>query len=149
VSPIPAATTPTDPVELFQHVLRLFLEGNTEAHVELLAEDVVFEFPFAPQGMPRRLEGKAAAAGHLRHNLGAIKLDRLPEATIYRTTEPDTVIAEAHNVGHVKATGARFDMSFIAVMKVRDGRITLYRDYWSPLDLGGLVGAEPPGDATS
>lgn len=149
MSPITAATTPTDPVEMFRHVLRLFFEGDTESHVALLADDVVFEFPFAPAGVPRRLEGKAAAAEHVRVNLGAVELDRLPEATIYRTTEPDTAIAEAHNVGRVKATGARFDMSFIAVMKVRDGRITLYRDYWSPLDVGGLAGTEPAGEATA
>jgi ketosteroid isomerase-like protein len=147
VSPITAATTPTDPVEMFRHVLRLFFEGDTESHVALLAEDVVFEFPFAPAGVPRRLEGKAAAAQHIRVNL--VEPARLPEATIHRTTEPDTAIAEARNVGRVKATGARFDMSFIAVMKVRDGRITLYRDYWSPLDVGGLAGAEPAGEATA
>ena len=97
----------------------------------------------------RRLEGKAAAAEHLRTGLGAIQLDRLPEATIYRTTEPDTVIAEVHNFGHVKETGARFDISYIAVTKVRDGRIALFRDYWSPLELSGLAVAEPSGNATA
>jgi uncharacterized protein len=132
--------TATDPVEMFRHVLRLFYEGNTEEHAALMADDVVFEFPFAPEGMPRRLEGREAAAAHLK-KLAAVQLDRIPEATFHRTTEPDTVIAEARNVGRVKATGARFEMSFIAVMKVRDGRITLYRDYWNPLDLGGLTGA--------
>lgn len=134
---------------MFRHVFRLFFEGDAESHIALLAEDVVFEFPFAPDGVPRRLEGKAAAAEHVRLNLGAIKLDRPPEATIYRTTEPDTAIAEAHNLGQVTATGARFDMSFIAVMKVRDGRITLYRDYWSPLVLAGFADPEPSGDATA
>lgn len=143
---MPESTTPTDPVELFRYGLRLYLDDDIDGWVELCDDDVVFEFPFAPPGMPRRLEGKEAAAEHLRLGIGSTKLHELPKATIHRTAERDTVIAEVHNVGEIKATGAPFDMRYIAVAKVRDGRFTLWRDYFSPLDIADLVDDQTAAD---
>ncbi|WP_329258475.1 nuclear transport factor 2 family protein [Actinoallomurus sp. NBC_01490] len=36
-------------------------------------------------------------------------------------------------VGRLVQTGDPFDMTYIAVVTVEDGRITFYRDYWNPL----------------
>ncbi len=46
-----------------------------------------------------------------------------------------TVVVEMRGVGRVVKTSAPFDMTYIAVVTVEDGRFTSYRDYWNPLTL--------------
>ncbi|MEU6480796.1 nuclear transport factor 2 family protein [Streptomyces sp. NPDC047017] len=130
---IPA--TPTSPQELFRHGLRLLLDKDIDAWVALWAEDGVMEFPFAPEGRPRRLAGRAAVAAYMRPYPDHIDLRDFPELTVHETTDPGTIVAELRGVGRLVATGGPFDMRYVAVVTVRDGLITGYRDYWNPLAL--------------
>ncbi|AKN68457.1 phenazine biosynthesis protein PhzA/PhzB [Streptomyces sp. PBH53] len=129
------ATAPLAPGDLYRHGLRLLLDKKIEDWVGLWAEDGVMEFPFAPDGWPRRLEGRAAVAAYMRHYPDHIDLHDFPELRVHETTEPGTIVVEMRGVGRLVATGAPFDMTYIAVVQVRDGRITSYRDYWNPLAL--------------
>lgn len=126
-------SAPTSPAELFRHSLRLLLDKNIPAWTDLWADDGVAEFPFAPDGWPRRLEGKEAVAAYMRPYPDHIDLHDFPDLRIHHTTDPRTVVAEMRGVGRLVRTGAPFDMTYIAVVTVRDGRITSYRDYWNPL----------------
>ncbi|MGY1433861.1 nuclear transport factor 2 family protein [Streptomyces reniochalinae] len=123
------------PADLFRHGLRLLLEKNIAAWVDLWDDDGVFEFPFAPDGWSRRLEGKAAVADYMRHYPDHIDLHAFPHVHLHETGEPDTVVVEMRGVGRLVSSGAPFDMTYIAVVTAVDGRITHYRDYWNPLDL--------------
>jgi uncharacterized protein len=127
---MPASTSPAD---LYRHSLRLLLDKNIPAWVDLWAEDGTMEFPFAPQGWPRRLEGKQAVAAYMRHYPDHIELHDFPDVRIHQTTAPETIVVEMRGVGRVVATGGPFDMTYIAVVTIRDGRMSSYRDYWSPL----------------
>ncbi|MFF4958946.1 nuclear transport factor 2 family protein [Streptomyces sp. NPDC001222] len=127
------ATTPTAPAELYRHGLRLLLDKNIGDWIGLWAEDGVMEFPFAPRGWPRRLEGREAVAGYMRHYPDHIDLHDFPDLRIHETTDPATIVAEMRGVGRLVRTGAPFDMTYVAVVTVRDGRIAAYRDYWNPL----------------
>ncbi|MFD9686344.1 nuclear transport factor 2 family protein [Kitasatospora sp. NPDC059146] len=123
----------TPPAELYRHGLRLLLDKDIPAWVGLWAEDGVMEFPFAPPGLPRRLEGREAVAAYMRDYPDHIDLHDFPELRIHRTTDAATIVVEMRGVGRVVRTGDPFDMSYIAVVTVRDGRFTAYRDYWNPL----------------
>ncbi|MEV7905342.1 nuclear transport factor 2 family protein [Streptomyces anulatus] len=124
---------PTSPADLFRHSLRLLLDKDIPAWVALWAEDGVMEFPFAPDGWPRRLEGKEAVAAYMRHYPDHIDLHGFPELRILQTTDPQTVVVEMRGVGRLVQSDAPFDMTYIAVVTVRDGHFTSYRDYWNPL----------------
>jgi ketosteroid isomerase-like protein len=126
-------SAPTSPVDLYRHSLRLLLDKNIPAWVDLWAEDGLMEFPFAPADRPQRLEGKQAVAAYMRHYPDHIDLHDFPDLRIHRTTDPQTIVVEMRGVGRLVKTGAPFDMTYIAVVTVRDGRITSYRDYWNPL----------------
>ncbi|MEU6238385.1 nuclear transport factor 2 family protein [Kitasatospora sp. NPDC047058] len=123
----------TPPAELYRHSLRLLLDKDIPAWVGLWAEDGVMEFPFAPPGRPRRLEGRGAVAGYMRDYPDHIDLHDFPDLRIHQSTDPGTIVVEMRGVGRVVATGRPFDMTYIAVVTVRDGRFTSYRDYWNPL----------------
>ncbi|MET9521994.1 nuclear transport factor 2 family protein [Streptomyces coeruleorubidus] len=128
-------SAPTAPADLYRHSLRLLLEKDIDAWVGLWAEDGVMEFPFAPPGRPRRLEGKEAVAAYMRPYPDHIDLHDFPDLRIHRTTDPETIVAEMRGVGRLVKTDSPYDMTYIAVVTVRDGLIASYRDYWNPLAL--------------
>ncbi|MGP4008494.1 nuclear transport factor 2 family protein [Streptomyces sp. 4N124] len=127
--------TPALPADLFRHGLSLLLDKNIPAWVDLWSDDGVMEFPFAPEGWPRRLEGKAAVADYMRDYPEHIDLHDFPSLKIHETTEPTTVVVEMRGTGRLVKSGAPFDMTYIAVVTVEDGLLTQYRDYWNPLAL--------------
>lgn len=91
------------------------------------------EFPFAPDGWPARLEGREAIAAYMRDYPDHIDLQDFPELRIHETTDPEIIVVEMRGVGRLVETGSAFDMTYIAVVTIRDGRIASYRDYWNPL----------------
>ena len=52
---------------------------------------------------------------------------------VHQTVDPDTAIIEWAASGHVKSTGAPYEMSYVVVLTLVDGKMALYRDYWNPL----------------
>jgi hypothetical protein len=123
----------TAPVDLYRHGLRLLLDKDIPAWVDLWDESGILEFPFAPDGWPKRLEGKAAVAAYMRDYPDHIDLHDFPYAEIHQTVAPETIVVEMRGVGRLVDTDSPFDMSYIAVVTITNGLITRYRDYWNPL----------------
>ncbi|KUN72426.1 phenazine biosynthesis protein PhzA/PhzB [Streptomyces canus] len=125
--------THTAPADLYRHGLKLLLDKDIAAWIDLWDDNGVFEFPFAPDGWPKRLEGKAAIADYMRGYPDHIDLHDFPYVEIHQTTAAQTIVVEMRAVGRLVETGSPYDMTYIAVVTVEDGRITRYRDYWNPL----------------
>ncbi|MGD3112821.1 nuclear transport factor 2 family protein [Streptomyces sp. YGL11-2] len=126
-------TASTAPVDLYRHGLQLLLDKDIPAWVDLWDENGIFEFPFAPEGWPKRLKGKAAVAEYMRGYPDRIDLHDFPYVEIHQTVAPQTIVVEMRGVGRLVDTESPFDMSYIAVVTVENGLITRYRDYWNPL----------------
>lgn len=123
-----------DMFDNFSDLLRAALGDRLEAADNLLglfAEDVVFEFPYAPDGLPRRLDGRAALAAHFARLGPLIRFGPMLLGHVHAAG--DTVIIEFSCTGVGVATGAPYDQVYISVVTLRQGRITHYRDYWNPL----------------
>ncbi|WJV48799.1 nuclear transport factor 2 family protein [Streptomyces flavofungini] len=133
----PAA--PTTPSDLFREGVRLLLADDVAGWVDLFAEDGVAEFPFAPEGYPRRIEGRDAIGAYLRGLGGQIAYEDFPYVDIHETTSPERIVVEMRATGRVTTTGDPFDMTYVAVVTVRDGHFTHYRDYWNPLGIPGAL----------
>ncbi|MBP0456340.1 nuclear transport factor 2 family protein [Streptomyces montanisoli] len=127
---MPAHTSPAD---LYRHGLRLLLAKDMDGFAGLWAEDGTMEFPFAPPGWPRLLEGREAVAAYMSGYPDHIDLHDFPDVRIHETTDPATSVVEMRGAGRLVRTGDPFDMRYIAVVTVADGHITSYRDYWNPL----------------
>lgn len=100
-------------------------------HPELLADDVVIEEPFAPEGRPRRIEGKAAwlqFATAERANL-PFTLDDQQVTALHETTDPEVLVVEYELTGTVLATGRTATAPFVGVLRVRDGLVVGWREY--------------------
>lgn len=134
----------TDKFDTFSGLLRGAL-GKRLAPADdmpgLFTDDIIFEFPFAPEGLPRRLEGRAALTAHMARLGPLIAFGDLVLEAVYPSGE--TVVLEFSCAGAGKATGLPYDQHYISVITLRDGRIAHYRDYWNPLTvLSALGGAE-------
>ncbi|MFD3652155.1 nuclear transport factor 2 family protein [Streptomyces sp. NPDC058620] len=123
----------TAPADLLRHGLRLLQAKDVDGWVNLWDEDAILEFPFAPGGRPKRLEGRVAVAAYMSDYPDHIDLHDFPHAEIMQTLVPDAVVVEMHGVGRLADTDRHFGMSSIAVVADTNGLITRYRDYWNPL----------------
>ncbi|NDU72068.1 hypothetical protein GWI34_05430 [Actinomadura sp. DSM 109109] len=127
-------TGTADPVAIYRRMQEAVLGGEgadaTLLPADLLAEDVVVETPFAPPGM-RRYEGREAWLAYYR-TAGAgllVRFKGFRELATYRTGDPEVIVVEYELTGTVIATGVRSSVTCIAVLRVRDGLITHWREY--------------------
>ena len=123
----------TTAVDVFTKMAQQVGTGDSRALVDLCADDVVFEFPFAPPGRPTRVEGKPALGDYLTAVSGRTRIEGVRNLEIHETVKPEVAIIEMTMTGTVTATGAPYEQSYVSVLTVRDGLIVRYRDYWNPL----------------
>lgn len=115
-----------------------------EPHEELWAPDVVIEAPFAAGG-PRRHEGRdnfLAATKTSRETL-PVRFDEMRDVVVHDTTDPNKIIVEYELVGTLLTTGEQKSALFIAVMEIRDGLMTLWREYQNTLAIAQALGQIP------
>jgi ketosteroid isomerase-like protein len=118
--------------QLLRNSLDTFLAKDMKAWSELCADDVVAEFPFAPEGMQNRFEGKEALYAYLKDYPSFIDVKSLPTLKIYGTDDDNVAIAEWSVSGVVIGNGNPYEMSYATFVTFRDGLITNYREYWNP-----------------
>ncbi|MCP2167282.1 nuclear transport factor 2 family protein [Goodfellowiella coeruleoviolacea] len=134
------SASPRTARDLFEESLRRLLAKDMTGYAALWAADGVFEFPFAPANYPTRLVGRSAVEDYLRGYPDLLDVREITECTVHETADPDVVVAEFEAAGRVVATGRPYRMRYVAVVTARDGEITRYRDYWSPLAGAELMG---------
>jgi uncharacterized protein len=118
--------------QLLRNSLDTFLSKDMKAWSELCADDVVAEFPFAPEGMQNRFEGKEALYAYLKDYPSFIDVKSLPTLKIYGTDDANVAIAEWSVSGIVIGNGNPYEMSYATFVTFRDGLIVNYREYWNP-----------------
>ncbi|HEX6449108.1 MAG TPA: nuclear transport factor 2 family protein [Trebonia sp.] len=119
--------------EVFSQTVPAIQSGDVRALLRLCADDVVFEFPFAPPGWPGKVEGKRALGEYLAAIPAGVAFDKFDLET-HQTVNPDVAVIEMTATGRVKDTSEPYEMSYVVVLTVRDGLIVRYRDYyWNPL----------------
>jgi uncharacterized protein len=127
-------------------VVRRYLEAlgtmDADAMFAELADGVVVELPVAPEGLPKRIEGKASfkeffgpiAAG-LWSSIEFFDLDIRPEA------DPERIVAQYASRGTF-ANGKPYANVYLNLFRVRDGKIVYGAEYFDPFAL--IAGLTPP-----
>lgn len=62
--------------KLFEQFKHSMINQDMDPFIELFDDEVVFEFPYAPDGFTQRLEGKAALYDYVRNLPGQLKLSQ-------------------------------------------------------------------------
>jgi ketosteroid isomerase-like protein len=134
-------------MELFAALLRSgmgdHLVPEAVSFLDMLAEDAIMEFPFAPPGLPQCLDGKVAIRNHVE-NLGhMIQLRGFSSSGVHRFASG--FVLEFTCTGTATQTGRPYNQEYVSVITLREGRIVRYRDYWNPLH---VLDAMKPADGT-
>jgi ketosteroid isomerase-like protein len=126
-----------DPVHSFSAMLREtlgeHLNPDAETFVQMFAENGVMEFPFALPNVPQRVEGREALSARLAALAGLIEFDSVSNVVKHGTSDPEVFIIEFAGFGKGLATGEPFEQRYISVIRIRDGQIVHYKDYWNPV----------------
>jgi ketosteroid isomerase-like protein len=132
------------PRELFAQLQEVVFRFDMDAQADLYAVDGVLEWPFAPDGLPRRVEGREAIRRVLvplgeRARAAGHQLLGLRSLVVHDTADPEVIIAEFDVQGELRPSGQAYQLSYIQVLRVRDGEIVTFRDYWNPQPLATLL----------
>jgi len=122
---------------------------DMEAFAAVWAENAVQDMPYAPEGFPRRVEGRDNLIQHYGgwpEVSGTANFTN--ELVFYPMEDPTMVFAEWHGVVEIIPTGRVYDQRYGGLFQVVDGKIVLFREYFNPtvfveafgLDKGGELG---------
>lgn len=128
--------------ELLETAHVLFLTERTLEFPRLFAGHGVHELPFAPPGVPALLTGPAAIRDYLASASAApMRLTEYRNEIIRDTSSG--LVAEYDACGVVTATGKPYSMRHVLFVQAQGGEITVWRDYWNPLDAVKVFGKLP------
>jgi uncharacterized protein len=142
VSGLAATHAPTGPQEVVDLCHRLMLD-DLSAQADLYAPNGVLEWPSAPPGVPRRMQGRERirrALAALEQRVGQVgtRLTGLHAQTLHETIDPEVVIAEFELCAELAPAGIVYRLPSIQVFRVRHGEIVSCRDYLTRVDIGGV-----------
>ncbi len=153
----------SQPQEQFSSLSAILKEGlgdalsqSADTLLDMVTDDILFEFPYGlPDGI-RRIEGKAALARYLPKVGKLFTIESMSLMRAILSGDRRHAVLEFSARAHANASGARYDQDYVSVIDLRDGRISRYRDYWNPLIVlsaagdadqvnAVLTGDDPPG----
>jgi uncharacterized protein len=115
---------------LQRHLETLLKRGEWET---LLADDIVWELPFAPAlGHPARLEGREAVEKHVNWFRGAVENFRFSDIRVYPLADPNGAAAEVRAEGCLIASGREYRQEYVFFLRAAGGKIALLREYFDP-----------------
>jgi hypothetical protein len=103
----------------------------------LFREDGVLETPFAPAGMPGRIEGRENIARVLgvaaeRAKAAGRRIVGYENVVVHQTIDPEVIVVEFTLVGAAGAARTPYRSNYVQVVTVRAGQIVRFRDYIDP-----------------
>jgi ketosteroid isomerase-like protein len=139
-----------------KEIVTKFLEAEAKQDVQgmaaVLAENIVFEMPFALPGLPARVEGKGTVIEFLDRFLGSERgmftAWNIYNIRVYPGGDPDLFFAELNGQGVVAQSGYQYRQTYIILFRVSDGRISLWREYLNPIPLQEAIASLQSGQAS-
>ncbi len=108
---------------------------DVDGFVGLWADDGVQEMPFAPEGFPKKLEGKAAIRRQYGGLPDAYSRMAFPDPAIYPMLDPNLVVAEYHGEIELKS-GGTYNNRYVGIFHVNEsGKVSRYAEYFDPIVL--------------
>lgn len=129
--------------DIMEHFVQSMLEKDMDRWIELWDDEAVFEFPYAPAGFPAKIEGKSAIYDYIKDFPEKINISHFTPPAVYQTPDPTIALAEFACEGTVIATDMPYNQTYISFIKIKDGKIVRYKDYWNPLTVIEAFGGQP------
>ena len=129
----------TGSVESFPAMLRRVLgnrlKPDAETFPDMFAVDGIFEYPFAPPGLNTSMAGRDAIVANFQRIRKLLRIDSVADVSEIKVSDPDMVVLEFSGRGEGVITREAYNQRYISVIRLRDGNIVHYKDYWNPIAL--------------
>jgi ketosteroid isomerase-like protein len=107
--------------------------GDYAGMVALMADDIEFDLAYAPEGIRTPIHGRDAMAQLIDTIIAGTFETFTAEITdTYQGADPEVIVVEYRSDAVVKHNGKRYNNRYIAVFKIRDGKIVFWREYHNP-----------------
>jgi ketosteroid isomerase-like protein len=115
-----------------------------ETKRKLLAEDAVFEMPYAPEGFERRIAGRENIIAFVETVPAIIDAENLHDVRLETYhSDPGEIVAEYRSDMVIKPHDTEYRNEYVSRFTVRNGQITRFAEYYDPIRLvialGGSV----------
>jgi uncharacterized protein (TIGR02246 family) len=142
-SPPAGPTATSGPAEVFARYRQAVVANSPDAIADLFAPDGAFEYPFTVPGMPQRVEGREQVRANLQRMLGAFRFEVYRNVRLHQAEDPEVVVIEHDIAGTIVSTGQAHALSYVYVLRARDGEIVHLRDYVDLLGVAEIAGGLP------
>lgn len=119
------------------------VSAEATSFLDMCDDNIVFEFPYAPDGFTERLIGKAALEAYLPTVADLLTIESMSLSRVIVAAGSEAATIEFSCNGYSNETGARYDQVYVSVVDLKGGLITRYRDYWNPLVLLSATKSSP------
>lgn len=106
---------------------------DIDALGDLFADDVVIRLPFAPDPVPKRTEGRAAALALYAGFPDLITPPAFQDVVISPLADDGEFVAEYRSDCTMLPTGKPYRNTYISRFSVRDGKLTQVAEFFDPL----------------
>jgi len=96
----------------------------------LLADDVVYEFPYADTAASTRIEGKRAIANYLRDLTEPTTQWKFSDLRFFRTLEPNVFFVSLNGEAVVRDTGRPYQQTFVIRVAMNGNKISNLYMLW-------------------
>lgn len=110
--------------------------GDIDGWMEIYSPEAVHEFPFAPEGAPRRVEGRDAIAAYMHAVFETVRFGPLSDVRVREAGDETVVEATAHH--RRLSDDVPHEVGFVWIITRQGGRVTHYRDYMNAQQLNSL-----------
>ena len=131
---------------LLRQALGDLVSAEAKSFLDMCDDNIVFEFPYAPEGFTERLVGKPALEAYLPTVADLLTIETMSLNRVIVAVGSEAATIEYSCKGYSNETGARYDQIYVSVVDLKGGLITHYRDYWNPLI---LLSAKKPSPVTT
>ncbi|MBS2537037.1 nuclear transport factor 2 family protein [Catenulispora sp. NF23] len=122
------------PADLLDRRRQVILDGDADGFAALFAPDAVIEMPF--EGTPEAplcLAGREAIGEYARRMVASLlRIDGFDVTAVHQTQDPEVIVVEVNTKGSITTTGKPFSVMSVQILRIRDGRIALFRAYGDP-----------------
>ena len=120
---------------MLRRVLGNRLRPDAETFPDMFAVDGVLEYPYAPPGLSTPIAGRDAIIANFQRIRKLLRIDGVADVSEIEVSDPDMVVPEFSGRGEGLLTKEAYNQRYISIIRMRDGNIVHYKDYWNPIAL--------------
>lgn len=119
------------PLQLAHRWLNVLAQADYDAWATIAANDLVIHTPYAPTGFPKVSAGRDVALAMARQYGAILKTFEYLDVELHTTDDPELIMGTARSEA-TTASGGRYENQYCVIMRVRNGTLIEYTEYFDP-----------------